>query len=349
MTDDYDAKSKPKTIFEMISQHNQFFLQSTDDKPIGIIFPSQEEISNKVLNALQKAASTTGVVASRAATAIVESGIRDELDLEIAKHYLDGMKYGLEGSDGSCLSNYTRHSLNHHEILSLCCASRKNPYNKLRHILVLVNKLALAFLLSVLAAAFIPRHILQESADIAGFTFGIGFIISLVISSYGFILEKIARCYYCTTYNVCVAPTESCSVCILISLIIPSGLFIALGVLIIIGEGVDVSFMKSFVISIIFDYLSYFYYGIWNWYLVSWKGFLCLPRFPASLFCSREATCPNGFPPQFCSLLAVCPLSTLLNMIHMGESTYREDKKLFELKYPGRIAIDVPKLENIKV
>jgi hypothetical protein len=32
-------------------------------------------------------------------------------------------------------------------------------------------------------------------------------------------------------------------------------------------------------------------------------------------------------------------------MIHMGERTYREDKEIFEKQYPGRIAIDVPKLE----
>jgi hypothetical protein len=269
MNDVYDAKSKPNNIFEMISQQSRSIFQATAEKSMNLGFSSNEEISNKVLFALQKAAATTGVAASRAATAIVESGIRDQLDLEIAKHYLEEMKYGLEGSDGSFWSNYTRHSLNHHEVLALCCASGKNPYNKLRHILVLINKLSLALLLSTAAAAFLPRDILDEAATVGGFTIGVGFVISVIISCYGFILSKIARCYYCAKYNVCVAPVESCGVCILFTLCLPSALFIAIGVLIILREGIDVSFMKSFAISVVLDYFSYFYYGIWNWYLVS--------------------------------------------------------------------------------
>jgi hypothetical protein len=45
---------------------------------------------------------------------------------EIANHYLDGQKYGLAGSDGSCWSNYFRYYQSTRAVVYLLCRSKKS-------------------------------------------------------------------------------------------------------------------------------------------------------------------------------------------------------------------------------
>ena len=108
-----------------------------------------DHASNKV-GALAKNSTKEAVALTSAAAAMAVAG-RSARDAEIATHYNSGLKYGVAGSNGGVISNYIRHTLNNHEILSLFCADKRNPYNKTRRLFVIFSKLSLSLLL---AAAF---------------------------------------------------------------------------------------------------------------------------------------------------------------------------------------------------
>lgn len=290
---------------------------------------------NEVQNVLHSAAKTSAkeaVALSSAVAGAVMAG-RSARDAEIAKHYNSGLKYGVAGSNGSFVSNYTRHTLNNHEILSLFFADKRNPYNRTRRLFVIFSKISLSLLLS--AALSSIRHNHNGSASISSpihIQFGDSFIISLILCPYGYILDKIASCSLCTKANCCVRLFTSLSYCTLMTIAFISILFLIGGILIAVYLLDTTDFLNLFVCSVLLDYASYFYYGIWNWYLLSWEGFLCIPVLP---LCRKE-----GIPGRFVPLFACWPVKKFLQMWGLCKSTYAEDKAEFMQKFPGRVAID---------
>lgn len=148
---------------------------------------------------------------------------------------------------------------------------------------------------------------------------------------YGFILNNLATCVICTKANICVYLAKWTGLLILIVLAIGSIGFAVAGVLIAYYSLNATNFTTTFLLSIVFDQAGFFVFGIWNWILYSWEGFLIFPSLPIG---------EKGFPQKNCPLLNKCPLNILLGMYQMGGSTYLEDKKKFQELYPGRIAID---------
>lgn len=270
-----------------------------------------------------KVAAITANITAQAVRTIV--GGRTELDAQIANHYLDGMKYGLAGSDGSFWSNYKRYTLNNHELLSLFFADKRNPLDKKRRFLILFNKWSLSLLL---AAAFLVSW--------SGDSFTQAFVISIVMGPYGLILNQLGACTICTKTNACVNISSTLGFMALLCFSLLSVMYVVAAALILhynISEHQTSAFLQSFFFANIFDSLSFFYFGILNWVLVSWNGWLILP-----IFFQYNG---RNFPPQLCPLLGIPPLSLLLGLFDLGGTTYGEDKAAFEKAYPGRICVDV--------
>ena len=254
-------------------------------------------------------------------------------DTEIAIHYNSRCKYGLAGSDGTFWSNYYRHTMNNHELLSLFFADKRNPYDRARRFFVIFSKLSFALML---AAAFNTMHRSRyDSPSVStplNIQFGDSFIISILMAPYGCILDSIARCSICTKRSICVRAFSVCSYCTLLTIALVSGLFLMSGILIAVYELNTNEFVAIFFYSVLLDYASYFYYGFWNWFFLSWDGFLCIPVFPVF----RE----SGFPCRFLPVFSFWPLRLFLQMWGLCENTYAEDKRAFEIAYPGRVAVD---------
>lgn len=273
-------------------------------------------------------------VALGSAVAATAMGGRSVLDAEIANHYVSKLKFGVAGSTGTLLSNYYRHTMNNHELLSLFFADKRNPYNKVRRFFVIFSKLSLSLLL---AAAFSTMH--KDRYNQPGVStplniqFGDSFFISLILCPYGYILDSIANCTICTRANCCIKLVTPLSYCTLLIIALVSGLFLMGGILIAVLELHANTFVRVFFFSVLLDYASYFYYGIWNWYFLSWEGFLFVPIFP---LCGN-----SGCPCRFLPLFSLWPIKTFLRLYGLCQSTYTEDKAIFLAKYPGRVAVDV--------
>lgn len=291
-----------------------------------------DNVSDKIASA-SKSAKTHVIAATTAAAALARAG-RNAQDAEIANHYNSGCKYGLAGSNGSFWSNYYRHSLNNHDVLSLFFADKRNPFNRPRRWFVFFSKLSLSM---CLAAAFSLLH--QSSSNYyASVPFSVkfwdSFIISLILCPYGYILKHIASCTLCTRANCCIRLTSSLGYCTLFTIALVSCIFLGVGIYIAIQYLETNVFIELFFYSVLLDYASYFYYGVWNWYLLSWNGFLCIPIFPVN----GEA----GFPGRFFPIYAFWPLKKVLQTFGLCFPTYAEEKKEFQEKFPGRTAIDDP-------
>jgi hypothetical protein len=61
----------------------------------------------------------------------------------------------------------------------------------------------------------------------------------------------------------------------------------------------------------------------------SWEGVLCFPQ------CNKDSK-------QMFGLLSRFPCNLVIGLFGLGESTYEDDKKEFQEKYPGYISIDKP-------
>lgn len=289
-----------------------------------------DEASDKVLSA-SRVAKDHALAASSAAAALARAG-RSARDAEIANHYNSGCKYGLAGSDGSFWSNYYRHSLNNHEVLSLFFADKMNPFNRTRRWFVLFSKLSLSLCLS---AAFATLKHGNDSVSVAtplSVKFGYSFIISLILCPYGYCLRHIASCKLCTKANCCVAAVSTLGYCTLLTIALLSCIFLGVGIFVAVHFLDTTVFLELFAISTALDYASYFYYGVWNWYLLSWNGFLIVPVFP---MCGEE-----GCPGRFYSIYSFWPLKKFLQAYGLCTSTYTEDKKAFQQKHPDRVAVD---------
>jgi hypothetical protein len=163
------------------------------------------------------------------------------------------------------------------------------------------------------------------------------FVMSLVVyailAPYTLLITQLAKCEsaYREGRSGCCYECEKCSsMFCLLFLSILSVIFIIVGVLFSYYLLDTMSFVQSFWIANIIDYLAFFMLGISNWMLLSWEGFLVIPQFPMC----------GGFPPRFMPLLGIYPIKLFLNSYYLGESTYLEDKKKFEEQYSGKKSID---------
>lgn len=266
------------------------------------------------------------------AAAVVKGG-RSVRDAEIANHYNSGLKYGVAGSDGTLWSNYYYHTINNHELLSLFLADRRNPYNRPRRVMVTFSKISLSLLL---AAAFSTMH--PNRYDAPGvstplnITFGDSLFISLILSPYGYILDNLASCTPCTRANFHAWLFTKLSYCTLFWIAFVSIFILVAGIVVAVVELKTNEFIKVFFISQLLDYASYFYFGIWNWYLLSWEGCLLIPVFP--LWGSK------GCPPRFMPVFAFWPIKAFLQLYGLCQSTYAEDRMAFQQMFSGRVAVD---------
>lgn len=219
---------------------------------------------------------------------------------EIANHYLDGLKYGLAGSNGTCFSNYFRYYSNHHELLSICCADRRNPYNKVNHLLTFWSKSSLSFLLVTIFVYFHYKSIYEF------------LIILMIMSPYGYFIDSLATCAICYRYNYCIKCCGHIGFFFLILFSVINILAMILGIYILIQTKPNAShIITQFLLSILFDQLQPLYLGIFNWILHSWEGFLCLPQ----VSCCGSSPCP----PRYYPLLGIFPIKLILESYSLGK------------------------------
>lgn len=249
---------------------------------------------------------------------------RDDLDDEIADHYLSSLKYGLEGTDGTMLSNYKAYMANHHPFLGIFYTSPKNPYHGLNKALTFWNSSALMFFYSCL----FPK---------AMSSFPTALLITLLMLPYSNLLHMLATCNFARGRSCFVSWSRKCGSFLLFLLAILAVGFLAAGIIVLKLESRPIGkTILVFTVSMTFSLLLPFILGLSNWYLSSWKGVLCCPQFSCkigSFHCDNEEY-------RCCPLLELCPVNFVLNMYCLGESTFLEDKKKFEELYPGRIAVD---------
>lgn len=231
------------------------------------------------------------------------------------------------------------------------------------------NKMALAFVLSVMFAAFSDhRSFVWELMESA--------IIASVLTPYGVLLNALARCSFCHKRNVCVGTARSCGTCVLTFFFVLSLINIGFGIFVIFcheggtcglhqtsGMGI---FILFFFLSLLLEQLFPLAGDSLNWILSSWSGCLCCPicrcRFPRSLDSVCCCLCKEEEPPSeedlesalsddevvymcpmkysCCSILTCFPVKNMMNVYKLAEKTYEEDKRSFREQYPGRIAID---------
>jgi hypothetical protein len=131
-----------------------------------------------------------------------------------------------------------------------------------------------------------------------------------------------------------------------------------------IGQANDLgNFLMFFVLSLVFDQVIPLLTGSLNWLFYSWSGCLCCPvcrcYCPRSLYCflcclckadddsdsdyehetnQMLCICPTKY--SYWSILTFFPCRKFLNIYHLAENTFEDDKKLFQEQYPGRVAVD---------
>lgn len=191
-----------------------------------------------------------------------------------------------------------RYTGNHHEACSMCFADKRNPYDKKRRFLSFWNKAALAFLLSILSAAFThPKSFFEEALESA--------VIACILTPYGLMLDALGRCSFCHRQNVCVGGARCCGSCALGSFFVLSVCNVAGGLVVIFCHGggtcsVDQAhelgnFLFFFALSLVLEQVIPVVTGSLNWALYSWKGCLCCPvcrcKCPRSLYCALCCLC----------------------------------------------------------
>lgn len=160
------------------------------------------------------------------------------------------------------------------------------------------------------------------------------------------IVESIGKCSTATKKNCCIGCAKCLSFCslFLIFIAVIPGFSVAIYYLVNAKCGKDV-FYEIMYMTIAFTYMPYFYFGVLNWVLISWKGCCCLPVFPPACACECLPTnCideeSGGCPRPFCPMLTCSCMNLLLKCYYMGEETYYEEKKKFQEEYPGLLTID---------
>jgi hypothetical protein len=250
------------------------------------------------------------------------TGGLDAMDKDIATHYLDKMKYGVAGSDGTWSSNYWRYMCNTHPILSIFLADKRNlARSKMNNFLVFFNKTALSFLLSVVLALTTSSSYQQ---------IGITVIITV---PFGLLVDGLATCEPCHRRNRCVKWSHILGSCMLWFLFpFAVGMFLA-GSLVLDAVNAP-NIAGNFVLSVALDQLMPFYLGIFNWLVVDWEGFLVFPTINV---------CGHLFPPKkIFPILGLFPVRMALGTYCLCEKTYEQYRVEFMTKFPYRIAVDKP-------
>jgi len=289
---------------------------------------SISSISNSIVSLASDALSTASSSSQKLASLIVKG--REPREAAIANHYLDQVKYGMPGSDGTCESNYWRYTRNNHELLAIFCADKSNPLGTFRRVLILFTKFSLYLLLSVVLEGY------QE------LDYAIA-IIFPAVQIYSTILKWIGQCPYCTRNNTCLFTSQFLSKSILTYKALSSILTFISAVYLIHHVPHKGEYVQTLWICILLEQFLFFYFGFLNWVLVSRKGCCCLPQF----YCPNGAhNCPtlcpeNKFPAfSYWPLLSWYPVKLCLQCVELGDDTYIEDKEKFRTKYPHLIRID---------
>jgi hypothetical protein len=232
--------------------------------------------------------------------------------------YLEELKYGYPGTDGTTLSNYIAYARNNHELLAIFYSDPHNPYKRYRRMLVHINDLSLQL--------FLAAAIAVSGADM-GF-FGEGLLVAIISGPYISLLKEAATCSLCTKENCCLSLAHGCGDCVLFFCVLFSLIYIAIAAILAISQSY---FYASFFISVITRYLLFFVAGISNWILVSWGGVCCIPQMR-----TKEGVWPKE---KTCAIWTFWPIRWFMNTLYLCESTYEEDKKAFQEKYPGKVCI----------
>ena len=244
------------------------------------------------------------------------------MEAEIAAHYLDRLKFGLAGGNGTFCSNYVRHTKNNHALISICFADRRNPYDRKRRLVVMFNKLSLSILLSAAFQADTAHYLIRpylfllhrlKEAPFVLESYGEAILVFIIIAPYGVILDNLATCYVCTKCNKCRSAASRCGFAVLVFYAMLSGIYIIIAGLIVFYLLDPLPFLITFAAANLLDHCSYFYFGIWNWVFVSWEGCLCLPQCSTHCCCRRNNNDDiQGFPCKLCPLLNFFPFLIIL-------------------------------------
>lgn len=259
-----------------------------------------KELAKDAINLAKETTIKTAIKIKDTTIEIVDG--LNEQDKEIANHYLDGSKYGLPGSNGTCFSNYLRYYANNHEILAICFADKRNPYNKWNRLLSFWSKSCLSFLLF----AIFSKYKLQSILELI--------IVLVIMSPYGYFIDSMATCSYFYRQNCCVKVFHSLGFFILLLTALINIFTLVLAIIFLIYyKPKPAHIVTQFLLSILFDQLQPLYLGIFNWILFSWKGCLCLPQ----IQCCGCCGCP-ACPPRFLPILGLYPIQFLLGLYSLG-------------------------------
>ena len=177
----------------------------------------------------------------------------DQQEKEISNHYLDHMRYGLAGSDGSCLSNYIKYHQNNHELLGICYADPRNPYNKRNRFLSFFSKVSLSFLLFAIFSEINYPYYLEV------------IIVVAILSPYGYFIDAISTCSFFYRHNFLVKTFHSLGCFILFLIFILNIFNLILGiVLLFYYKPTSIAILGQFLLSILFDQLKPLYFDIFN-------------------------------------------------------------------------------------
>ena len=283
---------------------------------------------------------------------------RSQLDSDIARQFLSGKKFGLPGSNGRLLSNFSIHFKNNNKLAACFLADKRNPFSKEKRRICLFATLSLSLFLSSILCAFSTTKNIQTNEglllDATDPFLGNSILVALFLVPTESLLEALARCSLSqNTDRTCII-----SCCNLISslfmylIVLLSVIYIlatTLIVMYVLNDGT--SFLFVFFIGSIFNLISDALLGLIPWVVVSWQGCLFIPQISCcTCTCSsrgdNDQSSENGekknlFPPRFFPIWGIFPFNFLLMMMGLGESTYVEDKESFEREYgENRIAID---------
>lgn len=250
--------------------------------------------------------------------------LTEQLKEDIELHYLSNLKYGLEGTDGTMRSNFIAYMANNHPVLSIFCTNENNPNHGFNKGLTFWNSMSLMFFYSCLLMPSRP-------------SFPIACLITVLMMPYMVILDMLSTCRCLSRKSILVSYSHKCGSALLAFLAVFACIFIAAGILVLKVEHRPLNkTIETFFLSVLFSLLLPFISGLSNWFLLSWRGVLCCPQFSCTL--GNHSCSTEGY--IFCPLLDLFPINFALQMYGMGEQTYIESKKEFEIFYPGRIAVD---------
>lgn len=250
-----------------------------------------------------------------------------EKEKEIVCHYLNGLKYGMPGSDGTMWSNYVCFMSNNNEFLSIFLADKLNPYTGVNRFLKLWSTCTLYIFLS---AVFILLPEFENASLVQGGS------IALLLAPYTYIIDQCATCNVFHRANCCIRCSHVIGNVLIYCSVIAGCVYMIGGMYILYNKKVNMGrYFATLFISLLLAKLMPFYFGIWNWIVVSWEGFLFLPILRWG--CNGKYV---DFPMRWYPLLSCIGIQMVLNMYELGYSSYEDDKAIFQKKYPKRISID---------